>query len=457
LLLDLLKQHITISAPSYSYLDTTHYESVFQRTDISDTTSQFGVRNIRRNILRATGIEYDSDGQYQYDSVTDDIMTIDEIRSKVYNEMVSRMSSGDADEYIVDVYPLNWLNVGWILTLFPDAVIINLIRNPIDMMLEMMRHSFDPSLGWGWSHSIDDAVRAFGTEYVSLLTYWHSFLRVSSLKSNIIEIVYDDLLENPTSVVHSILDKLGVYEEADSTGYDIIRDASDNILPHLQPGQWKHYSREFRNAQSLLVKFHRNSMKDGDSLLIGLTDRGTVWDFNDESSILEGLTYCEGECAPRGNRKSDKKKKSKKAPRNEGTWVPVTVPPERNLLGTMLDQLDLKVGIEIGVQRGEYAEELLSLWKSCKKYYLIDVWAPQEVYFDGANVNMETQEFYYQDTRNRLAKFEAKKNKNGIVRGTDLIYFRNYSSDAALYIPDLSVDFIYIDARHVSIKLDDYV
>jgi hypothetical protein len=97
------------------------------------------------------------------------------------------------------------------------------------------------------------------------------------------------------------------------------------------------------------------------------------------------------------------------------------------------------VGVEIGVQAGIYSENILSQWPSCSKYILIDAWEHQEHYFDGANVPTDMHLEQLQATKFRLEKFSDF---------VELVYYRNFSSDAVQYIPDSSTDFIYIDARH---------
>lgn len=49
-------------------------------------------------------------------------------------------------------------------------------------------------------------------------------------------------------------------------------------------------------------------------------------------------------------------------------------------LGELLEKERFEVAVELGVQRGLFAAELLKRWPSCKKYYLIDLWAPQDNY-----------------------------------------------------------------------------
>jgi len=53
------------------------------------------------------------------------------------------------------------------------------------------------------------------------------------------------------------------------------------------------------------------------------------------------------------------------------------------LLGTLLNENGKRdIGIEIGVLKGEFAEQVLRKWTNCKKYVLVDIWAPLENYLD---------------------------------------------------------------------------
>jgi hypothetical protein len=111
--------------------------------------------------------------------------------------------------------------------------------------------------------------------------------------------------------------------------------------------------------------------------------------------------------------------------------------PTRAHLGPYLESHKFETGAELGVQNGLFSFEILKKWPSCKKFYLIDIWKPQENYFDGANVPQHLQDQAYQNTIRRLSPF---KNKIQILR--------MLTSEAVHLIPDNSLDFIYIDARH---------
>jgi hypothetical protein len=49
-------------------------------------------------------------------------------------------------------------------------------------------------------------------------------------------------------------------------------------------------------------------------------------------------------------------------------------------LGLLLQQEGFEIGAELGVQRGHFASETLQRWSKCKRFYLVDIWAPQHNY-----------------------------------------------------------------------------
>lgn len=49
----------------------------------------------------------------------------------------------------------------------------------------------------------------------------------------------------------------------------------------------------------------------------------------------------------------------------------------RLLMGQLLEAEGFTTGAELGVQKGWFANQTLSTWPSCRKYYLVDIWAQQ--------------------------------------------------------------------------------
>lgn len=112
---------------------------------------------------------------------------------------------------------------------------------------------------------------------------------------------------------------------------------------------------------------------------------------------------------------------------------------DRYQFGIMLEQLKFKSMIEIGVQSGVFANEVLSKWPSFEQYFGIDLWAEQKNYVDHANIKQTEQDKKYLSTLNLL------KHKYG---GDKIKLIRNYSTNAVVLFHDKSIDFIYVDARH---------
>ncbi len=113
---------------------------------------------------------------------------------------------------------------------------------------------------------------------------------------------------------------------------------------------------------------------------------------------------------------------------------------DRRDIPVYLNQLNLVgEGVEIGVRDGDFSEYVLSVWKG-KKLHLVDPWENQksDVYKDFSNVKQDEQEQRLQHVKDRLAKFGVSRYE----------IHRSYSVDAAKTIPDESLDYVYVDARH---------
>ena len=98
-------------------------------------------------------------------------------------------------------------------------------------------------------------------------------------------------------------------------------------------------------------------------------------------------------------------------------------------------------GVEVGVQNGEFAKLILSQWKNCKRYILVDPWDdnPQinnHLYVDSANVDDQQQVF--ENAIKNIPEFSINKT----------VILRRSSLEAAMTLAENSVDIVYIDAKH---------
>jgi Methyltransferase domain len=117
----------------------------------------------------------------------------------------------------------------------------------------------------------------------------------------------------------------------------------------------------------------------------------------------------------------------------------ITRVPSRNEIPALLNARRLHgEGAEIGVKTGKYSDQLLGEWRG-SKLISIDPWrsADPDEYEDRSNVSQDEFERYYQETRDRLAPYGSRSE-----------IWRLMSVEAAARVPDRSLDFVYIDARH---------
>ncbi len=112
--------------------------------------------------------------------------------------------------------------------------------------------------------------------------------------------------------------------------------------------------------------------------------------------------------------------------------------PSRDEIPVLLNTRNLVgQGAEIGVRDGRFSDHLLETWKGT--LISIDPWLafdPDE-YVDRSNVSQEEQDHLYLETQVRLARHGERSE-----------IWRLTSLEAAALIPDGSLDFAYIDARH---------
>lgn len=116
---------------------------------------------------------------------------------------------------------------------------------------------------------------------------------------------------------------------------------------------------------------------------------------------------------------------------------PINPPKSRDEIGKILEYEGHKIGVELGVQYGNFANRILQDWKSFEKLYLVDIWMQLDNYIDSANVNNTEQDIIYNTCKSNLKKYDQNK----------LIYIKNFTLSAASLI-DEPLDFVYIDARH---------
>jgi len=114
---------------------------------------------------------------------------------------------------------------------------------------------------------------------------------------------------------------------------------------------------------------------------------------------------------------------------------------KRDDLADILNALELTRGAELGVLKGEFAERIVKSWPRCTYYLLVDAWAKLENYDD---LNNKEDAVMLDNKNAALARMQSFSAREGFT----LDVCQNFTTTCALRVPDASLDFVYVDARH---------
>ena len=120
---------------------------------------------------------------------------------------------------------------------------------------------------------------------------------------------------------------------------------------------------------------------------------------------------------------------------------PIEIPDMgRDNLPSLFNELGYTRGVEVGTERGLYAEVLCSTMPNLH-LTCVDLWKTHDGYY--GHQNQRRLDKYHQEAQARLAPFNCT-------------LLQAYSMDAVQQFEDASLDFVYIDANHrIPAVLDD--
>ncbi|MEE9131767.1 MAG: sulfotransferase [Phycisphaerales bacterium] len=137
------------------------------------------------------------------EGLTQDV--VDEISDRYLRKLRSLVSS-DAVR-VTDKMPLNYLHLGWIKLLLPQAIIIHCRRDPLDTCFSCYANSF--SSMHGFTTDLGELGRTY-RQYDRLISHWRDELEIPML-----EVEYEELVHNQEAVSRRVIQYLGLdWEEA---------------------------------------------------------------------------------------------------------------------------------------------------------------------------------------------------------------------------------------------------
>ena len=128
---------------------------------------------------------------------------ISELQEQYLSALREKVNTEHSDTTrIVDKMPDNFLYLGLIKTLFPQAHIIHAIRNPLDTCLSCY---FQPFAYQHWSYDIDWIAERYHF-YRQVMDYWKKALPENSIT----DVYYENLINNPEAEIRSLIEACGL-------------------------------------------------------------------------------------------------------------------------------------------------------------------------------------------------------------------------------------------------------
>jgi predicted Zn-dependent protease len=143
--------------------------------------------------------------------------------------------------YFIDKMPNNFMHVGLLQLILPNARIIDARRHPLGCCFSNFKQHF--ARGQSFSYSLDDVGRYY-RDYVELMAHFDAVL-----PGRVHRVIYERLIEDPETVVRRVLDHCGLpFDERCLRFYEnerAVRTASSEQVrrPIYREGldHWRHY------------------------------------------------------------------------------------------------------------------------------------------------------------------------------------------------------------------------
>lgn len=161
---------------------------------------------------------------------------------------------GDA-AYILEKNPLNFMHVGFIALLFPEAAIIHCRRDPLDTCLSIYCQNFAHRRN-NYAYDLGD-IAAFYAGYERLMDFWRALL-----PGRLIEIQYETLVAEPEAAMRRLHAAMGLEwaPEATRPQGNPATISTASVWQARQPiytysaGRWRNYAKQLAPLQDALAE-----------------------------------------------------------------------------------------------------------------------------------------------------------------------------------------------------------
>lgn len=167
------------------------------------------------------------------------LAVLDELASRYLRPLIALNPQASR---ITDRMPLNFLNLGLISRLFPDARVIHCVRDPFDTCLSC--YLTEPAVGHEFAADLT-ALGHFYDQYRRLMDHWKKALDYS-----ILEVSYESIVEDPESQGKKMFEYLGLPSDVQRLPFDL--DSDTQHRARLSLGRWRNYVNQLEPIRLVL-------------------------------------------------------------------------------------------------------------------------------------------------------------------------------------------------------------
>ena len=142
----------------------------------------------------------------------DNLQNFDSFIKNVRSEYYEKVLQLSNKKFIIDKLPMNFRWIGFIVKAFPEAKIIHIQRNPMAICWSNYKINF-PDPGMDFSLTQKDTAEYY-VLYEDLMKFW-----MDKFKEKIINIEYENFVNNFENETRSLIEKLGIHWEENIKNY----------------------------------------------------------------------------------------------------------------------------------------------------------------------------------------------------------------------------------------------
>jgi tetratricopeptide (TPR) repeat protein len=123
----------------------------------------------------------------------------------------SQLFRSDNTAFFTDKLPFNFRHIGLIHKILPNAIIIDVRRNPLDGGFSLYKQYFPSGVDFAYNLA---HIGAFYNAYVQLMDYWEQ-----ALPGKIFRVQYEELIQSPEQQIRKLLEHIGVDFESNCLNF----------------------------------------------------------------------------------------------------------------------------------------------------------------------------------------------------------------------------------------------